>query len=45
MPIFRAKGNLRLKAGFAPKAIQSSVALETSKVFSFPLSSSAFSSV
>jgi hypothetical protein len=35
--------NLRLKVGFAPKAIQPSVALEASKAFSL-LSSSAFSS-
>jgi hypothetical protein len=37
------QGNLKLKIGFAPKAIPPSVALEASKAFSL-ISSSAFSS-
>jgi hypothetical protein len=39
----KIKGNLKLKVGFASKAIQPSVALEASEAFSL-LSSSAFSS-
>jgi len=37
------QGDLKLKVGFAPKAIQPSVALEASRAFSL-ISSSAFSS-